>query len=439
MSAPETVRSTETSQPRGGIFYGWVVLFASFVVITVVFGIQNSFAVFFKPIQAEFGLSRTVVSGAASLSMFLGGTLGILVGRFADRHGPRRAVLLSGAVFGAGLVLLSFVGAVWQLYLVYGLMVCMGMAGGYAPLASAATRWFVARRGLAVGIIVCGMGFGTLVLPPISERLVALYDWRGAYLGLGIIAAVLVVAAALFLRRDPGEMGLLPDGKRSVSSPASQKPEAAGRVQVSSASSDDLSVAQGIRTRAFWLLMMMFAAATLCLYMVLVHMFQYITDLRPGATAMAALMQGLIGGVSLPGKIVAGMLADRFGPKRVFVVTMIVQCLSLLWLTQARTEWTFIVFAIVFGISYGGWGPVIPSLAASYFGLRNIGAIMGFIFWGATTGGTLGPILAGLIFDSTQSYSIAFTIAAGIALASVLMALLLPRRSYIPGQTGEVR
>lgn len=421
-----------STRARRGVYYGWVLSAAGFVIITMAWGIYNSYAVFFKSIQAEFDLNRSVVSGAAALGMFVSGVLATFVGRFADRHGPRLTVLFVSSSFGIGLILLSCINMPWQLYLIYGLMISLGLASNYSTLIATLSRWFVKGRALALGILVAGMGFGTLILPPVAERLLAFYGWRNSYLILGIIALVLMVGAALTLRRDPREMGLLPDGKVA-------RPDATAPQSIPLSSAPGLTLRQAVSTRTFWFIFAAFCTGVLCVQMMIVHLIPYITDLRPGATTMAALAQGIMGGSCVVGTVAGGVLVNRLGARRIFAIAMAVQILAFVWLIQVRSEWMFYVFVVVFGLSYGAWSPVPPYLAGTYFGVRNLGAIMGLLILAPSVGAGIGPMLAASIFDATQSYSIAFTIAAGISLASAVLVLLLPRRSHVAGGASEIR
>jgi len=206
----QEVRQSPGSEPK--FFYGYIVVGAAFFTMVVIFGVYLAFGVFFKPVLTEFGWTRAMTSGAFSLSMVVHGLLGIVMGGLNDRFGPRIVMTLCGFLLGLGYLLMSQIGAVWQLYLFYGLIIGIGMGGSWVPLLSTVARWFATRRSMMTGIVVAGIGIGTLIVPPVANWLISTYDWRTSYIILGSIVLVVVVLAAQFLRRDPAQMGQVPYG-----------------------------------------------------------------------------------------------------------------------------------------------------------------------------------------------------------------------------------
>ena len=174
-------------------------------------GTLYSFGVFFKPLAAEFGWTRAVTAGAYSTCLFLTGLLYMVTGRLNDRFGPRVVITICALISGTGYFLMSRVNAVWQLYLFYGVIVAMGQSGGLIPIMSTIARWFVKRRGLMTGIVVAGVGVGIVVVPPVVTRLIDAYGWRTTYVVVSVIMLVVLLIAAQFLRRDPSQVGQLPE------------------------------------------------------------------------------------------------------------------------------------------------------------------------------------------------------------------------------------
>ena len=159
-------------------FYGYIVVVAAFFIMVLMFGIFDTFGVFFKPLLTDFGWTRAVTSGAFSLYWIIQGLLAIVVGRVNDRFGPRVVITFCGFIFGLGYLLMSQVSALWQLYLFYGVMIGTGMSGAFVPLTSTVARWFVKRRSMMTGIVVAGIGIGGLIAPPVANWLISIYDWR---------------------------------------------------------------------------------------------------------------------------------------------------------------------------------------------------------------------------------------------------------------------
>ncbi len=210
MANPEVSPSTGVKQRR--FFYGNIIVLASFLVVMIAWGTQYSFGVFFKPVLNEFGWTRAETSGAYSLSIVLLGFFGIIAGRLSDKYGPRLVVTGCGLLLGLGYILMSQLSAIWQIYLFYGVLASIGVAGSWVPLLSTIARWFVRRRGLASGIVAAGIGIGTIILPLLANKLISLYNWRTSFIIFGIISLVVYVVVAQFLRRDPAQMGLLAYG-----------------------------------------------------------------------------------------------------------------------------------------------------------------------------------------------------------------------------------
>ncbi len=176
-------------------------------------GIWVSFGVFFEPMLAEFGWARATPSGAVSLRIFVGTILGIIGGRLTDKFGPRPVVTVCGVFLGLGFFLMSRIGTIWQLYLVFGVITGVGMGGLFVPLTSTVPRWFVKRRGMMTGIVLSGVGLGTMITPSLATWLITTYGWRTAYTIVGLVAMTVIVTASQFVKRDPAQVRQLPDGE----------------------------------------------------------------------------------------------------------------------------------------------------------------------------------------------------------------------------------
>jgi OFA family oxalate/formate antiporter-like MFS transporter len=209
-------QQAEIKKPR--FFYGYVIVAVAFLINVIMGGTLYTFSVFFKPLASEFGWTRAATSGAFSLYMFLHGFLYIITGRLSDRFGTR--LVLSGAGFfmGLGYLLMSRISDIWHLYLFYGVIIAIGMSGGYVPLTSAVTRWFAdsKKRGLMVGIAVAGVGVGTMIMPPVANWLITTYDWPTSYVVIGIMVLVTIMLAAQFLKRAPAQLKQLPHDQNGV-------------------------------------------------------------------------------------------------------------------------------------------------------------------------------------------------------------------------------
>lgn len=378
-------------------FYGYVIVAASFAIQWVCVGAMFTYGIFFKPLLNEFGWSRATISGASSITMLFVGLMGIVSGRLNDRFGPRVIMVVSGLFLGGGYLLMSLLQAPWQLYLFYGVIVGTGMASHDIVTLSTVARWFVRRRGMMTGIVKTGTGAGQLMVPLIATVLLAAYGWRTSYLLIGAAALILFVLISLLFRRNPQQMGLLPYGAESTMSVPSDSAE------------QGLSLREVIRTRQFWLISLAYFSVIYCLLTIIVHIVPHATDIGISPTRAAGVLS-TIGGVSMVGRFTMGTASDRIGSKRVWIICFIILIASFLWLQITRELWMFYLFAVVYGFAHGGFFVLVSPMTAELFGTRAHGVIFGIIYFAGTFGGSLGPVLAGYIFDITQSYQTVFLV-----------------------------
>ena len=404
-------------------FYGWVIVAACTILLATQGGIIYSFSVFFKPMAADFGWSRAAISGVYAAFMISRSVFAVPVGRLADRFGPARATAMCGFITGLGLVLTSKVNTLWQFYLVYSLIVGIGLSGVFAIATSTTTRWFVKRRGLALGIVSAGVGIGILTMLPVAEHLIFTFAWSKAYFIIGIVAWVLMITSALFLRRNSEEMGCHVYGVE-----APQRESNADHKQRTNdiAPEDGITLRDAAHTRPFWMLFSIYFLFIFCVQMIMLHLVNYTTDL--GITSrVAATLISVVGAANIVGRLVMGTLSDRIGNINAVFICCIILMTSLLWLIFAKELWMFYLFAIVFGFAFGGLVPQMPALMGKFFGLRAETELVGAIYAGSLIGGALGSWMAGQIFDATQSYQVAFIIAVIASLFNVIIALMLKK------------
>ena len=404
------MKSDEVDQAKAPrFFYGWVVVAAAFCVALVAYGVQYSFGIFIDPLTEDFGWSIALVSGAASLFMFSRGALAIFTGWVTDRYGPRIIVAIGGFFLGLGLILTSQTSAAWQLYLFYGLMGGFGLSVAYAPLVATVSRWFVSKRGLAIGIVTAGIGAGTAVMSPLADYLVATYEWRLSYIIIGLLALIIIIPGAFLLRRSPEEKGLLPLGKAEAIAGDEENSNIAKKEDSLTSESAGFSLKDAAHTKAFWLLLAIIIFWSTCLQMTMIHIYRHATELGiPGG--VAASFMSVIGISSIIGRLVMGAVSDRLGGKRTLVICLVLQALAVFWLLGATDIWMLYLFAAVFGFAYGGCVPLLPVIAGELFGLKSIGEIIGVQMLGVAIGGAIGPLLGGYVFDVTGSYYFAFTV-----------------------------
>jgi MFS family permease len=395
---------------RPKLFYGYTIVASGFSIQALGIGTFITFGVFFKPLLTDFDWSRATLSGAQSLALVIEGLFAMFLGRLNDKFGPRIVMTAGGLFFGLGILLMSGLGSIWQLYLFYGLIVGIGLSAiDIIPLTTTA-RWFIQRRGVMTGIVKVGTGVGQLVIPLVSSVLIVSYGWSTSYIITGAIVMFLLIAAGQLLRRDPASMGLLPDGNRVTETMVPEPIETGSYPR------------EALRTRQFWTICLAYFAAMFSLYVIMVHIVPHATDIRIPETVAASILS-TIGGISMAGRFVIGVAIDRIGNKSSMIICLILLFLALLWLQFASELWMLYLFAVVYGFSHGGLFTVISPIVAEYFGIRSHGALFGIVLFISMVGGAVGPVIAGYIFDITTSYNLAFwicTAASAIALGFIL-------------------
>jgi MFS family permease len=397
---------------RFSYFHGYNIVAACFVMQGASIGALFAYGVLFTELEAEFGWSRATISGASSMAFLIMGALAIVAGKLNDHIGPKLLIVGSAVCFGLGYAMLSTLQAPWQLYLLYGVLVGIGLSTHDVVTLSTVARWFVRKRGMMSGITKVGTGCGQVVVPMIASALIAAYGWRISCLVIGLATMVILVVAGLTLRRDPREIGLRPDGDAPITGVAA----AAGPV--------GMTLGAALRAGPFWILCMVELASFFCLFTVMVHIVPHAIDLGLEPVT-AALVLSAIGGLSIAGRLAVGMVNDRIGGKRSLIVCFVVLACALAMLQVVDRAALLFVFAGVYGFAHGGLLTVISPTVAELFGTDSHGVLFGIVLFCGTLGGALGPWMAGALFDSSGSYSVAFLVLAGVALLGIALLLML--------------
>jgi len=359
----------------------WVVVWATFVCLAVIFGVSYSFAAFFENFAKEFAAQRADVSWIFGLCGLVYFVLGAGGGMLADRWGPRM-VCMTGMVFIAmGLFLTSLAQSLTTVYLSYGLLVGLGIALVYTPSIACVQPWFNKRRGLASGIASAGVGAGTLILPVVVSYLLIEVNWREALQLMSAGVLLIGLTAGFLLKRAPNLSG----------NTSGQLP--------------GLTLSATLKTPSFkWLYMGTLLGAPV-MFVPFAHISAAARDAGvPDAQAVGLV--GLIGIGSLVGRFAIGWLADRMGRIKTLMLMQGLMGLSYLVWAGAQDRWMFAAFALWFGLSYGSIVSLLPAICMDLFGGRAVSAIIGTLYTGAALGNLLGPVLAGQVFDMTQSYAL---------------------------------
>ena len=385
------------------LFYGWVVLGASALIVCIGMGALFSLGVFLKPMADGMGWSRGAISSVALLNWIAMGLGSFVWGALSDRLGTRSVAVAGGLLLGLGLVLSSQVQALWQLYVTFGLMVGFAVGAFYAPLTSTATKWFTARRGLAVALVSSGIGVGILTIAPLARALTSAWDWRVALLVIGDLAWLTVIPAALLIREQPGDVGAAAMGGAAR----------AGR---------EYSTREVLTTPQFWAIALTHFACCAAHSGPIFHMVTHATDQGIGAMAAATAL-GVSGLSSIVGRVGGGLLADRVGAKPTLLAGLALQAAMIVLYLGVRDVVPFYGLSIVFGVAYGGVMPLYALVTREYFGEKVMGAAYGGVFLVSTLGMGLGAFAGGVLYDRLGSYTWLYGGSFVIGLLAVTLAL----------------
>jgi MFS family permease len=330
---------------------------------------------------------------------------GLVAGRLTDRWGPRIVIASGGVLLGAGLAGMSAVTALWQPYVLYGAVAALGMSTAYVPCNATVVRWFVRRRGLAVGVASAGGSVGAFVLPPVALWLVSALGWRRAYLVFGAAIFLALTGVACVMRRDPESLGLHPDG----AAPAAPAGAFGG-----------WTVREAVRLREFWMLFSVFGLSWTAIFIPLVHLVPLARDL--GIEPLrAAILVSALGIAAVAGRLVMGWLSDRVGRRPILAVALAAQAVSFLALGRAATLPALAGATLLFGFSYGTVSVIFPAMVADFFGRAHAGSLVGLVFGLAGPTAALGPVGAGWIYDRLGSYAVACWISAAANLVALAL------------------
>jgi MFS family permease len=378
----------------------WPILAAAFTAFTVGAAMMHSYTVFLVAFIEDFGWSRGETSVAYSVSQMVAGVSSPLVGTLVDRLGPRRLLLLGGGLLVLGLLASAFVQQLWQIIVLYGVVMtfganCLGLVV-FVPILS---RVFVRHRGMAISIVQSANGFARAISAPVVQFLISGFGWRSTYLIEGVfMAAVALPLAAWFRRAEPPPR---PREELPPDTPAALEPPRGG-----------WTLAEAIRTPHFWLLFSVYLFTGLGSFFVSLHQLAFAIN-RGFDKLYAAQVLGMGALLAVFGTIVTGTLSDHIGREWSAILAYgfsILGVIFALFITSPDQGWLLWLHACLFGLTWGARGPAITAKTADLFPGAQLGAILGVITIGSGLGSALGSWGAGLIFDLSGSYELAFVL-----------------------------
>jgi sugar phosphate permease len=402
----------------GRVYYGWIVVAVAALTLLVGAGVRGAPAVLIHPLEQDFGWTRASISIAAAIGLILYGLVSPVAGALIDQYGPRRLMLFGITLVGIGTIVSSQMTHLWQLHLLWGLVsgIGTGLATAVLP-ATVATRWFVKRRGLVVGILGASISAGALIIIPLLMWLVVSIGWQGGLVVLGTLLLLLVPLIWLLMRDSPEELGLrLRADEPEISSGTPR--ESTGTSSV---------MRRAIRVPEFWLLSgTFFICGATSTGIVGTHLVPHSIDIGIREVTAATII-GIMGAMNFVGTIGSGILTDRYDPRKLLAIYYVLRGLSLFLLPFVFGFWGLVIFAIVFGLDFIATVPPTVALTADIFGKQNVGLVFGFVFLSHQAGAAVTAYLGGLARDTFGDYQLAFLAAGGLAVAGGIMALRIAR------------
>jgi MFS family permease len=426
-NAPQTAAAKPATDESSPSYYGWRVVLAACLGVMAGFGslFVYTFAVFVKPLSADFGWTREAISrgfGFAAITLAL---VSPLLGRWLDRFGPRRIILPCMTVFALGIASLALLSPrIAQFYLTCVILGLVGNGAAHLSFSRSISTWFRQRLGMALAFVMLGAGLGAMLLPPFAQAIISHSGWRAAYAGLGALAFLLGFPLSWRYIRERTQRQSAPSNEAIASEVDAPRSSVANSAVVP----EGLTWQQGLRTYSFWIIIIVLFLSSISMNGAITHLSALLTD--RGITARdAALCASMIGGSSLLGRLFVGWLLDRFFGARVAFFVNLATAAGILLLARAATFSSGCLAAALIGIGAGGEADITPYLLTRYFGLRGFSTLYGLTWSFYAVAGAIGPVILGRAYDSTGSYTGLLSLLAGATALGAVLMLLLPRYS----------
>ena len=406
------------SSPRA-VHYAWIVLAVTFVTLLATAGLRSVPGIIIPSLEREFGWSRESITFAVSVNLLLFGLAGPFLGRWMDLYGPRVVMLTTAGLTSWGALATLFMHSTWQMTLFWGVIMGAGSAGCSMVMGSAVvSRWFIARRGLALGILGAAMSAGQLIFTPVFMHLDMTYGWRSTTLLVALLTGIVALPLIMLLMRDnPASMGLGPLGD-DLSAEKIPKP-------------DSHPMKQALRTREFWLLASSFGICGLTTSGLLqTHLIPH--GLEHGFSEMTmAVSLGMMGAADIVGTVGSGWICDRFGQRGPLAIYYLLRGVSLLLLPFIEHSETLMAFSVFYGLNWLSTVPATSALTADFFGKQNVGVVFGWIFCAHQVGAAIAAYGASFIHTWMGNYSAVFMAAGAFAMIATGLVWGIPRKSLI--------
>lgn len=412
------------------IFYGWIMVFAAMVCQMIQQGIGGQgFGTFILPLQNEFGWTKASLAGARSLTQIEGGLLDPIQGFMVDRMGPRIMVVAGMALFGAGLIWLGFIHTLTGYFMAFVVIALGSSLAGHVVMSTAVNHWFRRKRTMALSITQTGMGFGSIILIPVLVWVEAAYGWRVAAFGAGIMSWCIGIPIGMLMRHSPERYGLYPDGDTEDPALVVKKTDAKPET-VQERGVIDFTLKEALKTPAYWFVGLGHGLSVMVVGAVTTHQFAHM-QMTSGGVGLSAISTALVvtvlNVVNISGRFLAGLVGDRFDKRWIAAIGNLLGGAALLVFAMADDVWMCLVYAVMFGVSWGIRGPMMGSIRGDYFGRKHFGRIIGTASLITMPLSISAPVFAGFMADWQGDYRLAFVILAFIStIGSVCFLLAKP-------------
>jgi MFS family permease len=400
--------------------YAWlIVAIATILQVTTGF-VSQAFAVLMVQLEEDLSWTLTAITLAYFLRSVIGAVLAPVAGWIGDRYGARRAMLVGVFLYVIGMLLLSRIGSIWELYLYYSFILGVSQALFMVNIPTTVAAWFRKRLGRAVGIQQSAGGMGAAVMAPALAYMLGFTDWQTTFMIIPAVGGVIILSLLFLFHSDPADKGMKPYGSTEDDPPTVSSTDP-GIAKVRS----QVFLRHARRTRAFWNLIAIHHLGCLGHSIIMVGVVLFATTTKGMSLEAASIIITIYSACSIVGRLATPMIADRYGAKWVMVVAYFIQGASVAMLFWVQVPWQFYSFAVIFGIGFGGEMSAFLVINRQYYGMGPVRTVYGFQSMGAGLGMALGGLLVGIIFDTFGSYDIAWIISIAASMAGVLVILTL--------------
>ena len=386
------------------MFYGWWIVGTASLMLTLMsLTVFQGIGTYFVALERQFGWSRTTLSGAFAFSRVQGAAIGPLEGFLIDRLGNRRMFMMGYTLMGIGFILLSQIQNIWQFYVTFVIITLGSSLGGWLTMISMVNNWFSRRRTFAMATAMSGIHFGGFLVPVLALS-IEFQGFRATMFGIGVFILAIIIPISRVIRNRPEDYGMLPDGDP----PRPAKTDAVESGTASQIDDEpDFTAFQALRTPAFWLVTVVHMSSTMSIVALSVHLVPKLTDMGLSLSGAGVVVLSYTA-IALPLQFVSGYLADRMPKPPAIFFFLMVQAAALVVIAFADNLYMAYIFAVLWGIAFGGRGPLLTSIRGDYFGRKAFATISGLSQFPSSLAMIVTPLFAGYMFDTRGSYFIPF-------------------------------